>query len=171
LGAVAELCLWHVLLRVESQERQIEEDGEPVAIDDKQEGQEGVDGGFGDDVGVEAVAQVDRVDVVTEKGRRVLVRPSDSRQSFRRAPKGEKQRDSPFQIAVHDGEEHLKEEVDSVDQHRQQVEPGLAGHDGHDIDSSRGLEGLYLNSEQGDQGRSKRGWCWASRERESRVGN
>lgn len=87
------------------------------------------------------------------------MRSSESRQSSRRASKGRKQGDSPFQIAVHDGEEHLEEEVDGVDQHRQQVEPGLAGHDGHEIDSSRGLGELYLN---GEQSRSKRG-CWRCR--------
>lgn len=54
----------NVLLRVKRQERQVEHDGEPVAVDDKKEGQEGVDSGFGDDVGVETVAEVDRVDVV-----------------------------------------------------------------------------------------------------------
>lgn len=53
-----------VLLCVESQERQVEQDGDPVTIDDEEEGQEGVDGSFRDDIGVETVAQVDRVDVV-----------------------------------------------------------------------------------------------------------
>lgn len=54
-----------VLLRVECQQRQVEYDGDPVAVDDEQEGQEGVDGGFGDDVGVETVAEINGVDVVT----------------------------------------------------------------------------------------------------------
>ena len=35
----------------------------------------------------------------------------------------------PFQIAVHDGEEDLKEEVDGIDKHRYQVEPRFARHD------------------------------------------
>jgi hypothetical protein len=34
----------------------------------------------------------------------------------------------PFQITVHNGEEDLKEEVDSIDEYREQVEPCLAGH-------------------------------------------
>ena len=34
----------------------------------------------------------------------------------------------PLQIAVHDGEEDLQEQVDGVYQHRQQEQPGLAGH-------------------------------------------
>lgn len=63
-----------VLLRIECQERQVEEDRKPVAVDNEEEGQESVNGGLGDDVGVQAVAKVDRVDVVTvqEKGRRKL---------------------------------------------------------------------------------------------------
>jgi hypothetical protein len=35
---------------------------------------------------------------------------------------------SPFEITVHNREEHLEEEVDGVDQHRQQVKPCFAGH-------------------------------------------
>lgn len=89
-----------------------------------------MDGGFGNDVGVEAVAQVDRVDVVT--ARRCTSKVCPAKESTDR-----KQGNSPFQIAVHDGEEHLEEEVDGVDQHRQQVEPRFAGHHGHEIDSSR----------------------------------
>jgi hypothetical protein len=54
-----------VLLRIESQERQVEEDRKPVAIDNEEEGQESVNSGLGDDVGVQAVAEVDGVDVVT----------------------------------------------------------------------------------------------------------
>lgn len=59
---------FHILLGVEQHERQVQYDGEPVAVDHEEEGQEGVDSGFGDDVGVEAVAKVDRVDVITAKG-------------------------------------------------------------------------------------------------------
>lgn len=39
-------------------------------------------------------------------------------------------RNVPFQIAIHNGKEHLQEQVDGVDQHRQQVEPRFAGHVG-----------------------------------------
>lgn len=53
------------LLSIERQERQVQQDGNPVSVDDEEEGQEGVNGGFGDDVGVQAVAEVDGVDVVT----------------------------------------------------------------------------------------------------------
>lgn len=64
----------NVLLRIERQERQVQEDGQPVAVDNEEEGQESVDSGFGDDVGVEAVAQVDRVDVVTARESCALAR-------------------------------------------------------------------------------------------------
>ena len=37
-------------------------------------------------------------------------------------------KDSPFEITVHNREEHLEEEVDGVDQHRQQVKPCFARH-------------------------------------------
>lgn len=52
------------LLRIENKQRQVQDDSKPVSVDDEQEGQESVNGGFGDDVGVETVAEVDRVDVV-----------------------------------------------------------------------------------------------------------
>lgn len=55
----------NVLLPVERQERQVQQNRDPVAVDDEKEGQERVNSGLGDDVGVQAVAQVDRVDVVT----------------------------------------------------------------------------------------------------------
>lgn len=54
----------YALLRIECHQRQVEKDGKPVSIDDKEEGQESVNGGFGDNVGVEAVAEVNGVDVV-----------------------------------------------------------------------------------------------------------
>lgn len=49
--------------------------------------------GFGDNVHVEAVAQVDRIDVVA------------------------------FEIAIHDGEEDLQKEVDCIEQHCEEEEP------------------------------------------------
>jgi len=57
--------------------------------------------GFRDDIGVKTVAKIDRINVVT------------------------------FQIAIHDREENLQEQVDGIDQYRQQVQPCLAGH--HDV--------------------------------------
>lgn len=124
-----------VLLRIEGQERQVEQDGEPVTVDDEEEGQEGVDGSFRDDIGVETVAQVDRVDVVAvREGARVSDIPRRARELKISAASCKK--DSPFQITVHDGEEHLEEQVDGIDQHRQQVEPRFARHDGHAINTT-----------------------------------
>lgn len=54
-----------LLLDVVSEKRQVEDQCQPVSIDKEEKGQHTVDGGFGDDVGVETVAQVDRIDVVT----------------------------------------------------------------------------------------------------------
>ena len=34
----------------------------------------------------------------------------------------------PFQIAVHDGKEYLKEQVDGIYEHREQVQPRLTRH-------------------------------------------
>lgn len=55
----------HSLLNVPDKERQVENKSNPVAVDEEQDGQERVYSGLGDDVGVETVAEVDRVDVVT----------------------------------------------------------------------------------------------------------
>jgi hypothetical protein len=61
----------NVLLGVEQYEGQVQHDGEPVTVDQEEEGQECVDSGFGDDVGVEAVAEIDRVDVIAGAKRRM----------------------------------------------------------------------------------------------------
>lgn len=84
----------HVLLCVPCKEGQVEYERHPVAVDQEQDSQESVDTSLGDDVHVEAVAQVDRVDVVA------------------------------FQVRVHDGEEHLQEEVDGIDQDSKEEQPG-----------------------------------------------
>lgn len=60
--------LLHVLLGVEDCERQVQHNGEPVPVDHEEEGQESVDSGLGNDVGIEAIAKVDRVDVITAQG-------------------------------------------------------------------------------------------------------
>ena len=59
----------NALLGIESQQWQVQEDCKPVAVDHEEEGKEGVDTGFGDNVGVESVAQVDGVDVVAATGK------------------------------------------------------------------------------------------------------
>ena len=58
----------YVLLCVPCKQRQVEDQSDPVPVDKEQNGDESVDSSFGDDVGVEAVAEVNRVDVIA-KGR------------------------------------------------------------------------------------------------------
>ena len=69
-------------------------------------------GGLRDDISIQAVAQVDGVDVVT------AIRTLSA--WFRRA-RARSRDNIPLQITVHDGEEDLKEQVDGVYEHRQQV--------------------------------------------------
>lgn len=77
------------LLNVVSKQGQVKNKGNPVSVDQEQKGQEAMDGGFGQDVGVEAVAEVDGVDVVAAKSRVshgqtwVIERPSIRRISLR----------------------------------------------------------------------------------------
>lgn len=63
-GSIQEVCIVEDLLDIESKQRQVQNQSDPVSVDQEQQSQEGVDGGFGDDVGVKTVAQVDRVDVI-----------------------------------------------------------------------------------------------------------
>jgi hypothetical protein len=97
-----------------------------------------MDGGFGDNVCVEAVAKVDGVDIITFKGIISLSCPLeygsiDSKQrdtcaiaiAESTARIGE---NSPFQVAVHNRKEDLQEQVDGINQYRQQVEPRFARH-------------------------------------------
>lgn len=81
------------LLRVPCQQRDVEQQGNPVSIDQEERGQESVEAGLGDDVHVEAVAEVDRVDVVA------------------------------FEIGVHDGEEDLEEKIDGIEEDGEQEQP------------------------------------------------
>lgn len=136
-----------VLLRIEGEEGQVQDNRKPVAIDHEEEGQESVDGSFGDDVGVETVAQVDRIDVVTARGDEIsqvsvisgmrrhlqLIDWKVSciaRDQFNLHCQDGGTRNSPLEIAVHNGEKHLKEEVDGIDQYRQQIQPRFTRHDG-----------------------------------------
>jgi hypothetical protein len=103
----------HILLSIPSQQRQIQHERNPVPVDQEQEGQKCVDGGFRDNVGVEAVAEVDGVDIVT--GAKLALRSKGSgvqrgcrtRGTFSHKDTGKTALHSPFQIAVHDGEEDL----------------------------------------------------------------
>lgn len=101
-----------------------------------------MNGGLGDDVGVEAVAEVDGVNVVA--GAKLACAWCRGR----RHGAGQPGRpllamlDSPFQIAVHDGEEYLQEQVDGVYQHRQKVQPCFASHcEGAICSEVRGVRG------------------------------
>lgn len=111
LGEKGEVLGDDVLLDVPSQEREVEDQRQPIPVDEKQEGQETVYGSLGDDVGVQAVAEVDGVDVVATIG----VWSAKERRG--RLGAGSSWR-IPFQIAVHNGEEDLQEQVDGVYQHR-----------------------------------------------------
>jgi hypothetical protein len=85
------------LLSVPRNQRQIQQQRQPVAIDQEQYRQERVDAGFGHNVGVQAVAEVDGVDVVA------------------------------FEIGIHDGEEDLEEQVDGIEEHREEEQPAYGG--------------------------------------------
>lgn len=54
-----------VLLRVVCGHWQVEDECHPIPVDEEEERQEAVDRRFGNDVGVEAVAEVYWVDVIT----------------------------------------------------------------------------------------------------------
>ena len=94
-----------------------------------------MDGGFRNDVVVESVAKVDWVDIVTGrsrisiKGFRGLI-PLDGKIFFVRLERPVQWQGRsgfvPFQIAVHYCEEDLQKEIDSIYQHRKQVEPCFA---------------------------------------------
>ena len=121
----------YVLLRIPGQQRQVEDECNPVSVDQEQDCEECVDTGFGDDVGVQAVAEVNRVDVIAII---MLARHSDrdcetrdlSRRDASRVGKPSTASSGqlgrmigmtvPFQIAVHDSEEDLEEKIDRVDQ-------------------------------------------------------
>lgn len=52
------------LFDVEDQERQVEHKGQPVAINQEQGSEKTVDSSFGNNVGVEAVAEIDGINVI-----------------------------------------------------------------------------------------------------------
>lgn len=91
-GRQVTRCVY-VLLPVPRHEGQVQNQRQPVAVDEEQQGKESVDAGLRHYVHVEAVAQVDGVDVVA------------------------------FQIGVHDGEEDLEEEVDGIEEDGEEEEP------------------------------------------------
>lgn len=64
----------NLLLDVPAEERQVENKRHPVSVDEEEEGQETVHSSLGDDVGVESVAEVNGVDVVTVNRRLAFIR-------------------------------------------------------------------------------------------------
>lgn len=70
-----------LLLNVPCKERQVQDQRHPVSIDEEQQRQEAVDGSFGNDVCVEAITEIDRVDVVTGEDNEVRCR-AESRESL-----------------------------------------------------------------------------------------
>ena len=71
----------HSLLDVPSKERQVQNQGKPVTVDKEQKGQEPVDRDFREDVCVQAVAEVDGVDVVAACANDVSTGMTTSRRS------------------------------------------------------------------------------------------
>lgn len=55
----------NVLLDVPAKERQVENKRHPVSVDEEEEGQETMHSCLGDDIGVESVAEINGVNVVT----------------------------------------------------------------------------------------------------------
>jgi hypothetical protein len=55
----------YLLLDVKYHKWQVQNKGHPVSVDKEKERQESMNGGFGDNVRVDTIAKIDRVDVVT----------------------------------------------------------------------------------------------------------
>jgi len=109
----------HNLLNIPRDERQVEQERYPITIDQEEEGQEPMYGRFRDDIRVEPIAEVDGINIIT------------------------------LQIAVHNCEEHLEEQVHGINNDREQVQPCFAGHHGGRWDdrtavrSDTELKGLF----------------------------
>lgn len=91
LGGIQKMRVVNDLLDIPAEKGQVKDEWQPVSVDQEDKRQESMYGGFGDYVGVEAVAEIDRGDVVA------------------------------FQVAVHDGEKDLQEQVDGIHQYRKEV--------------------------------------------------
>lgn len=77
LSRIEEMSVVNNLLDVPAKERQVENERDPVTVDEEEEGQETVHSSLGDDIGIESVAEVNGVNIIT------------------------------FQITVHNSEENL----------------------------------------------------------------
>ena len=64
-----------ILLDIPAQKREVEDERQPVTVDEEHEGEEAMDGSLGDDVRVQAVAEIDGVDVVTAQRGSVSTMP------------------------------------------------------------------------------------------------
>jgi len=119
LSSIQEMLVVHNLLNIPRDERQVEQERYPITIDQEEEGQEAMYGRFRDDIRVEPIAEVDGINIIT------------------------------LQIAVHNREEHLEEQVHGINNDREQVQPCFAGHHGGRWDdrtavrSDTELKGLF----------------------------
>ena len=77
LGSIQEMVLVEELVDVVGQQGEVQQEGEPVAIDQEQSSDEGMQTGFRNEPWIQLVTQLNWVDVVT------------------------------LQVGVHDGEENL----------------------------------------------------------------
>lgn len=85
LSGIQQMILGVDLVDVESEQRQVQQETEPVPVDEEQDRDKTLNTSLWDDVLVQFVTQLNRVDVVT------------------------------LQVTVHDSEEHLEEQIDTVD--------------------------------------------------------
>jgi len=131
----------NVLLDIPAEEGEVEDQRQPVAVDEEQKGEEAMDGHLGDNVSIEPVAKVDRVDVVTKRldpNQRSIVRSKQKRScrqqhhwpgaNLRPRSLCSNQVDIPLKITVHDGEENLQEQIDGIYDDRKEVEPRFTRH-------------------------------------------
>jgi hypothetical protein len=64
LGSIQQVGVLEDLLDVPGEQRKVQDQSQPISVNEEEEGQETVYRSLGDDVGVQAVAEVDWVDVV-----------------------------------------------------------------------------------------------------------
>lgn len=64
--------LGSLLLCIPSEKRQVENEGQPVAVYQKQKCHEAMYSRLGDNISVQAVAELDRVDIVTAENQSVM---------------------------------------------------------------------------------------------------
>lgn len=126
-----------VLLHIEGEEWQVQHQRQPVPVDEEEEGQEGVNSGFRNDICVKTVAEIDGVDVVTARSASAFTlgniphpslsgsggtashsASSPSHRDTKDSASVEEIENIPLQIAIHDSEEDLQEQVHGIYQHR-----------------------------------------------------